>query len=254
MAGAAAPGRPARRSERFVYWLSHHWLLAFNIVWGAFVIAPWLAPVFMKIGWTGPANAVYFVYQFFCHQLPQRSFFLFGSQSMYSIGEIGVMWPVTDPNVLRQFIGDATFGWKVAYSDRMVAMYTAFWLASLAFGLVRHRLRPLPLWGYILMILPMAIDGTSHFLSDLNGQGLGFGFRDANEWLVQMTGGGLPASFYAGDALGSFNSWMRLLTGALFGVASVWLAFPYVEAAFYEAREELEAKLKRVAQYAARNT
>ena len=62
----------------------------------------------------------------------------------------------------------------------------------------------------------------------------------------------MPAAFYAGDALGSFNSWMRLLTGALFGVASVWLSFPYVEAAFYEAREELEAKFRRVAQSAAR--
>lgn len=245
MSETAALDRPARRSERFVAWLSDHWLLAFNALWGAFVILPWLAPILMKIGWNGPANAIYFIYQFFCHQLPERSFFLFGQQPMYALNQIGAVWPVDDPNVLRQFIGDATFGWKVAYSDRMVSMYTAFWFASLAFGWVRHRLRPLPLWGYFLMILPMALDGTSHFISDLAG--IGQGFRDSNAWLAQLTGYSLPASFYAGDALGSFNSWMRLITGALFGIASVWLAFPYAEAAFFEVREELAAKFGRQA-------
>ncbi len=243
MARTAAIERPIRRSERFVYWLSRHWLLAFNVAWGVFVIAPWLAPVFMKIGLPGVGNGIYFVYQFFCHQLPERSFFLFGPQPMHSLGQIGAVWPTADANVLRQFVGNADFGWKVAYSDRMVSMYSAFWLASIAFAFVRHRLRPLSLWGYALMILPMAIDGTSHFISDLSG--IEQGFRATNDWLVQLTGGAFPATFYAGDALGSFNSWLRLITGALFGIASVWLAFPYAEAAFFEVREELEAKFAR---------
>lgn len=43
------------------------------------------------------------------------------------------------------------------------------------------------------------------------------------------------------------NSWMRLMSGALFGIAAVWLAFPYIEAAFQETRETLEEKLKRSA-------
>ncbi len=245
MTRTAAIDRPIPRSQRFVYWLSHHWLLAFNVLWGVFVLAPWLAPVFMKTGLTGPGNAVYFIYQFFCHQLPERSFFLFGSQPMYSLAQVGAVWPTSDPNILRQFVGSVDFGWKVAYSDRMVSMYTAFWLASIAFTFVRHKLRPLPLWTYFLLILPMVIDGTSHFISDLSG--IGQGFRDTNEWLAQLTGGALPASFYAGDALGSFNSWMRLITGTLFGAASVWLAFPYAEAAFFEVREELELKFKRAA-------
>jgi uncharacterized membrane protein len=242
MTRVAAVARPTRRSERFVYWLSNHWLLAFNVLWGIFVILPWLAPVFMKIGLPGAGSAVYWVYQFFCHQLPERSFFLFGPQPMYTVNQIGAVWPTADPNVLRQFTGNADFGWKVAYSDRMVAMYTAFWIASIAFATVRRRLRPLPLWGYALLILPMAIDGGTHFLSDL--QGLHAGFRYTNDWLAQLTGGSLLAGFYVGDGLGSFNSWMRLLTGALFGIASVWLAFPYAEAAFFEVREELEAKFK----------
>jgi uncharacterized membrane protein len=247
-AGARRVSRRApKRSERLVYWLSHHWLLVFNIAWSAFVIAPWLAPVFMKIGATGLGGGVYWVYQFFCHQLPERSFFLFGSQPMYSLQQINTVWPGNDPNVLRQFVGDADFGWKVAYSDRMVSMYTAFWLASMGYAVLRRRVPPLPIWGYLLLILPMALDGGSHFVSDvMAGANFGTGFRDTNAWLQQLTGSALPISFYVGDAVGSFNSWMRLLTGTLFGIASVWLAFPYADAAFNEVREELDEKFKRL--------
>lgn len=244
MASSVAAKRPIKRSERFVFWLSNHWLLLFCILWGVFIILPWLAPVLMRLGMTGPANAIYFVYQFFCHQLPERSFFLFGAQPMYSLQQVGLVTPTSDPYVLREFVGNVDFGWKVAYSDRMVSMYTGFWLAAIGFGLVRHRLRPLPLWGYFLMILPMAIDGATHFISDLSG--IDQGFRTTNEWLVQLTNGAFAQSFYAGNGLGSFNSLMRLFTGALFGLASVWLSFPYAEAAFFEIREELEAKFKRL--------
>jgi hypothetical protein len=102
-----------------------------------------------------------------------------------------------------------------------------------------------------LLLLPMAIDGGTHFLSDLSaGVNFGHGFRDTNLWLAQLTNHALPTSFYAGDALGSFNSWMRIITGVLFGIASVWLAWPYAEAAFAEAREELDYR-KRRAQRAA---
>jgi uncharacterized membrane protein len=238
---------PTKRSGRFLWWLSKHWLLAFNVVWGVFVVTPWLAPVFMKIGATGIGNGIYAVYQFVCHQLPERSFFLFGTQPMYSLQQVGAVWPGNSPDILRQFAGNADFGWKVAYSDRMVAMYTAFWFAALGFGLIRRRVPALPIWAYVLLILPMALDGGTHFVSDvMAGQNFGAGFRDTNVWLAQLTNHVFPASFYAGDALGSFNSWMRLLTGALFGAASVWLAFPYAEAAFNEAREAVDAKFKRL--------
>ena len=55
----------------------------------------------------------------------------------------------------------------------------------------------------------------------------------------------LPTTFSAGDALGSFNSTMRLLAGIIFGVGTVWFAFPYVAAAFHEVREELAEKIGR---------
>jgi uncharacterized membrane protein len=239
--------RPVTRSERLTWWLTNYWLAAFIVGWGVFVILPWLAPIFMKIGLPGLGNGIYFVYQFVCHQLPERSFFLFGAQPMYSMQQVGTVWPVDSLEVLRQFTGNAAFGWKVAYSDRMVSLYTGFWFAAIAFAFLRRRISPLPIWGFLLLSLPMIIDGGTHLLSDIQaGANFGTGFRDTNIWLAQLTNQAFPASFYAGDALGSFNSWMRLLTGALFGIASVWLAFPYAEAMFHQTREALEDKLRRL--------
>jgi uncharacterized membrane protein len=62
------------------------------------------------------------------------------------------------------------------------------------FALVRHRLKPLSIKGFLAMIAPMGIDGT-------------------------------------GQLIGLWEStwWSRLVTGALFGVACVWLLYPYLE-------------------------
>jgi uncharacterized membrane protein len=239
---------PAQRPRQFRLRLVQNWLALFIIGWSVFVILPWLAPIFMKIGLPGLGNGIYFLYQFVCHQLPERSFFLFGAQPMYSMQQVGTVWPVDSLEVLRQFTGNAAFGWKVAYSDRMVSLYTGFWFAAITFAFLRRRISPLPIWGFLLLILPMVIDGGTHLISDLlAGQNFGTGFRDTNAWLVQLTHQAFPASFYAGDTLGSFNSWMRLLSGVLFGIAAVWLAFPYTDAYFQQIRETLEEKFKRSA-------
>src|SRR5260221_5569676 len=118
-------------------------------------------------------------------------------------------------------MGNWQMGWKVAWSDRMVSMYTSILIAGLLFDLVRKRLRPLPIWAFGLLCLPMALDGGSHLISDLAG--IGNGFRDSNAWLAALTGDLFPSWFYAGDTLGSFNSSMRLITGVLFGIGIVWL-------------------------------
>jgi hypothetical protein len=61
-------------------------------------------------------------------------------------------------------------------------------------------------------------------VSDL--QGLGADFRDSNVWLATLTGHRLPADFYSGAAPGSFNSWMRLLTGGLAALDHLLLSDP----------------------------
>ncbi len=208
-------------------WITTHWFEVFLIVYGLWVFVPFLAPVFMQLGWTGAGKAVYFIYSFFCHQLPERSFFWFGDKAMYSLREIQSVWQNTsNPMILRQFIGNETMGWKVAWSDRMISFYTSVWLFAVIWYPFRRRIKPLTWWGFVLLLLPLAVDGGTHALSDLAG--IGNGFRDTNEWLRLLTNHTVPAAFYAGDALGSFNSLMRFLSGLLAGLAIVWLAFPYV--------------------------
>ncbi len=117
-------------------------------------------------------------------------------------------------------------GWKIAWSDRMISFYTSLWFFALLWWPFRKKMKPLRWWVFALLILPMALDGGSHALSDIGG--IGMGFRDSNQWLALMTHNAFPTTFYAGDALGSFNSWARFITGVLAGLAIAWLAFPYI--------------------------
>lgn len=219
------------RSKPLTQFLSQHWFFLFSLVLGLYVIVPFLAPVFMQIGWNGAGRVIYFIYSWLCHQFPERSYFLFGSKFTYSLAEIQAAWQnTTNPLILRQFVGNAEMGWKVAWSDRMVSMFTSTWLFGLMWWSLRRRLKPLPWWGIVLFMLPMAVDGTTHLFSDLAG--IGQGFRDSNTWLVVLTHQAFSATFYAGDAWGSFNSIMRLLTGISFGMGLVWFVFPYLDDAF----------------------
>lgn len=234
----------AKAINQAVYTLSSHWLLVFSLIYGLYVGLPFLPPVFMWIGWDAPAKVIYFFYSFLCHQFPQRSFFLLGSKTMYSLSEIQTVWPdTTNLLVLRQFIGNPDMGWKVAWSDRMVSMYTSILIFGWLWWLFRRKLKPLPLLGLVLLSLPLAVDGTSHLISDLAG--IGQGFRDSNAWLVRLTNNTFSPTFYAGDALGSFNSWMRLVTGVLFGLGLVWFSFPYLETYFTDIARGLKYKLLR---------
>jgi uncharacterized membrane protein len=218
-----------------------YWIVVFGIAFGIYSGLPFLAPVFMHIGWKDPGNAIYFIYSFLCHQLPERSFFLFGSKLTYSLAEIGVTGQDTG-NILalRHFIGNYAMGWKVAWSDRMVSMFTSLWAFGLVWWPFRKRLPKLPLWGFILFLLPMAVDGGTHLLSDFSG--LGLGFRDTNLWLAVLSQNVFRPGFYTGDAWGSFNSLMRLLSGVLFGLGVAWFAFPHLEDALSEATPPIQPR------------
>jgi len=217
------------KSKQSIFqWIGDHWFETFLIVYGLWVFTPFFAPLFMRVGWDSAGKAIYFVYSFFCHQLPERSFFLFGEKSMYSLNEIQAAWQDTiNPMILRQFIGNETMGWKIAWSDRMISFYTSIWLLAVLWSPFRHKVKPLSWWGFILLLLPLALDGGSHTISDFAG--IGQGFRDTNQWLAILTNNNsLPATFYAGDALGSFNSIMRFISGLLAGLGITWFAFPYI--------------------------
>lgn len=223
---AAINSIPATAHSRSIPWPS--WIVLFAVFFGLFVALPFLAPVFMAIGWSLPGKAIYFVYSFLCHQLPERSYFLFGPQLTYSLSQIQANWQnTTNPLILRQFTGNPEMGWKIAWSDRMVSMFTSLWIFGLIWWPIRRKVPALPWWGFILFLLPMALDGTTHLISDF--WGIGQGFRDSNLWLAALTNNAFRPDFYAGDAWGSFNSMMRLLSGVFFGIGFVWFLFPMLD-------------------------
>jgi len=128
--------------------------------------------------------------------------------------------------ILRQFTGNETMGWKVAWSDRMISFYTSIWLFAIVWYPFRRKTKPIAWWGFVLLLLPILLDGVTHAVSDFAG--MGQGFRDTSVWLAAMTGNSFPASCCSGDTLGSFNSTMRFLTGLPAGLGIVWLSFPYI--------------------------
>ena len=89
---------PASRStfviavDRWIYWISRHWLLIFNVPIGLYIGLPWLAPLFMQLGWTTAGYFIYLIYSTQCHQLPQRS---------YTTAFLFSLWPEGDVRAVR---------------------------------------------------------------------------------------------------------------------------------------------------------
>jgi uncharacterized membrane protein len=175
------PSRPAGSSslgER----LSRHWFELFLIIYGLWVWTPFLAPMLMNIGWSGTGKAIYFVYSLFCHQLPERSFFLFGEKAMYSLNEIQAAWQDTiNSLLLRRFIGNEGMGWKIAWSDRMISFYTSIWLFAVAW------------WGCALLLLPIILDGSTYMISDVAGIGRASAIRMDSLPFRRITSSPLPS-------------------------------------------------------------
>ena len=174
--------------------LQRFWLLVVNVTVAVFVGLPFLAPVLLAAGFHDAANAIYAAYSLVCHQWAFRSYFLFGPEPEY--GRV-VLASLVGPEQLYGFTGSPDLGYKVAFCERDVAIYLAVLVAGLAYGRFRDRLPSLGLTGYAVLIAPMAIDGLTQLV----------GWRESS---VEL----------------------RTLTGALFGVASVWLIYPRIDDLF----------------------
>ncbi|MBN1286957.1 MAG: DUF2085 domain-containing protein [Anaerolineae bacterium] len=250
----------ASRADRLMYWFAGHWLQVVLFIIFVYVSLPFAAPVLMKLGAEGPARVVYTLYRPLCHQLAFRSGFLFGAQLAYPLEQAGMqdigsfqsyvvdepafrelfaryhneftgeVWTadMVDAEALapislalqyaaHEFTGSPAMGYKIALCERDVAIYGAILLGGLLFALVRERLRPVPLLLYLFLgIGPIALDGGSQLL----------GTPPVSLWPVRET-----------------YPMLRVVTGALFGLMNVWLAFPYLEQAMRETREEIGARL-----------
>ncbi|NLG27757.1 MAG: DUF2085 domain-containing protein [Chloroflexi bacterium] len=187
----ACTRRLTRWLGRFLHSVSRHWLALVNLIMGLQAALPFLAPVLMHAGRERGARLIYLFFRPQCHQLPERSFFLFGDQWTYSLAELQARTGL-DPVPLR-FLGQLGLGWKTAICERDVAIYAAMFLGGLLYALLRTRIRPLPFKAFLALIAPMALDGGGQLLQ-----------LWSSTWLT------------------------RVLTGGLFGLACIWLVYPHL--------------------------
>lgn len=145
--------------ERFAQALIRHWLLLFNSVAVLYAALPWIAPLLERAGWLRTGHLIFKFYGAWCHQLPDRSF----------------------------FIG----GYQVCYCHRCTALYTSIALTGLIFGALRWRFM-IPNRMMLLATLPILIDGLWHMADDfLPNLGLRSSVNDVgslNFWLRMITG------------------------------------------------------------------
>jgi uncharacterized membrane protein len=221
---STSTSRIAVAADRLVFWFSKHWLAAFNAFIFLYVGLPVFAAILMYLDIQWLATVIYTIYRPLCHQLPQRSFFLFGLQWTYTAAELTelVGTHIGLGTATRAFVGNEVVGYKVGLCQRDVSIYGAILLFGLVFvALRRHwKIRPLPWWAYVgLGIVPMLLDGGYQFISYV----VPLFWPDGPIMPHETT----PA--------------MRVITGALFGLATAWLAYPIVQ----ETMEEMQESLHR---------
>ncbi len=219
----------AVRLNKGLRFFASRWLAILNLAVLLYVGVPFAAPALMKLGAIRQAGWIYTAYSPLCHQLAFRSWFLFGEQATYprelaglpntTFGEATGL-DESDLLAARRFVGNEELGYKVAFCERDIAIYASVFVAGVLFALVRHRLRPLPVYAWLLLgVLPIALDGGTQLLSGLPIPFLSFAPRESTPFL-------------------------RTLTGALFGVMNVWLAYPYLQRSMAETKGLITAKLK----------
>lgn len=221
--------------------LARNWLQMALVIIGLYATLPFAAPTLAQIGATGPANALYTLYSPMCHQFAFRSIFLYGDQAFYpreiaytdldsyesyAANTEGINTGDSPTNFdaefwlpAREFRGNEQMGYKTTLCARDVMIYLALFGGGLIYAIpaVRRKLRPVPLWMYVIVGLgPIGLDGFSQLLS----------YDPFNLWAVRET-----APFF------------RLTTGALFGLMNAWLAFPYLEMSFKETEYAIARKL-----------
>ena len=223
------------KSDRFSRWFSSHYMVVLNLFTFFYLFFAFLAPVFMKVGIETPARVIYKVYSPLCHQLGFRSFFLFGEQFYYPRELAGLEGVITfgeatglneyDLTAARDFLGNEAMGYKLALCERDIAIYGAILVFGVLFTLTRKKIPPLPWYLWILLgIGPIGLDGFSQLLSQT-----GMAIFD---WLP----------------LRESTPFLRVLTGGLFGLATAWFGYPYLEESVQENRYEMQLKYATVKQ------
>jgi uncharacterized membrane protein len=147
--------------------LLNHWATLLTCMLGIIVFAALSVPFLSYFGLDAISKQIFFMLHLVCAQIPSHSFYIFGHQ--------------------------------LGMCERNFSIYASMFIASLVFVLSKKRLPGIPWWLWVLMILPMAIDGTTQMV----------GLREST-WLL------------------------RVLTGTLFGLGNLWFALPLIQKTILE--------------------
>ena len=239
---------------RLLLGMARHWLRIALTALALYISLPWIAPTLAKLGAHAAADAIYTLYSPFCHQFAFRSVFVFGEQPLYPRAAAGSVYrpfeeyaaessafqqqyrywtgalgqgaqPASAEDLAvfsaaqqlaaRHFVGDAKFGYKTSLCARDLAIYTAMFIGGLIYRRYRWRIRPLPLWLFVVAgLLPVALDGGSQLLS----------YPPFELWEARESA---PV--------------FRIVTGACFGLMCAWLGFPHLERSMQDIRWQLES-------------
>jgi uncharacterized membrane protein len=216
-------------SDSLNLWLARHWLKMFNVFILIYLAGAFLPAFLLNAGMTKPADWLYRLYSFSCHQYAFRSWFLFGEQAYYPLEgarvesmqsyEEAIHLAADDVFAARDFHGNSIVGFKVALCQRDIAIYIGILGFGLLFGFLGQRFMRLPwfLW-IIIAILPIGIDGLSQLFSQPPLSLLPY--RES-----------VPL--------------LRSITGFLFGFGTAWFGYPVAGDGMRETREYMENKLMR---------
>ncbi|HEU5230913.1 MAG TPA: DUF2085 domain-containing protein [Ktedonobacteraceae bacterium] len=147
--------------------LLNHWANLITTVLGLLVLIAVSIPFLSYFGLDAIAKPLFYALHYVCAQVPSHSFYIFGHQ--------------------------------LGLCARNFSIYTSMFLGSLVFVLSKKRLPGIPWWLWVLMCLPIALDGFTQM----------FGLRES-DWVL------------------------RMITGTIFGLGNVWFALPLMQKTILE--------------------
>jgi uncharacterized membrane protein len=154
--------RLSRFFSRFADLLLRYWAHAVTVVLGIIVALAISVALLFYLGLDQIARPIYFSLHLICAQVPSHSFYIFGH--------------------------------PLGLCERNFSIYTSMFVGSLIFVLSKRRLPGIPWWLWLLMLVPIALDGFTQL----------FGLRESSPEL-------------------------RVITGTLFGLGNVLFVLPLIE-------------------------
>lgn len=149
-------------SEKIAFALLEYWALLITVVLGVIVLAAVSVPFLSYFGLDSISKPIFYALHAICAQIPSHSFYILGHQ--------------------------------LGMCARNFSVYSSMFMGALVFVLSKKRLPGIPWWVWLLMILPMAMDGLTQMV----------GWRE--------------------------STWeLRVLTGTLFGLGNMWFALPFIQ-------------------------